>query len=155
VSRLRYEYGAGPLHLVAAVLGLGVAVWALAMAVGMLGRPENFVKWFVGAILLHDVLFLPAYSALGLAASGALVRGRPTPLRVAALNHLRVPALLSGLMLLVWYPLVLGTQAASFRASTGYSSDFFLGRWVALTAVLFGASALIFALRARSLGAKG
>ena len=154
-ERFRYEYGAGPLHLVAAVAGLGVAVWALVTVLGVLGRPENFAKWFIGAILLHDLLFLPVYSALGIAASGALVRGRRTRLRIAALNHLRVPALLSGLMLLVWFPLVLSKAPVTFARATGYSGDFFLGRWIALTVVLFAASALLFAVRAPRLREDG
>ena len=148
MQRFRYEYGAGPVHLVAAVVGLGVAVWALVTVLGVLGRPENFVKWFIGAILLHDLLFLPIYSALGVAASGALVRGRPTRLRIAALNHLRIPALLSGLMLLVWFPLVAGARRRSrSSAPPGFAPDLYFGRWVALTAVLFGTSALLFVIR--------
>lgn len=153
MKRFRYEYGAGPVHLVAAAVGLGVAVWALFTGLGVLGRPQNFVKWFVGAIVLHDLLFLPLYSALGVAASGALLRGERTRLRVAALNHLRIPALLSALMLLVWFPLILSKAPVSFARATGYSDDFFLGRWVALTVVLFAGSALLFAGRARSLRA--
>ncbi len=151
MSRFRFEYGAGPVHLVAAVAGLGIAVWALLTVLGVLGRPENFVKWFIGAIVLHDLLFLPIYSALGVAASGALIRGRRTRLRIAALNHLRIPALLSGLMLLVWFPLVLAKAPITFERATGFAPDMYFGRWVALTAVLFGASALLFAIRAPSL----
>ena len=109
------------------------------------------MKWFAGAIVLHDLLFLPIYSALGVAASGALIRGRRTRLRVAALNHLRVPRVLSGLMLLVWFPLVLSKAPITFARATGYSNDFFLGRWVAVTVVLFAASALLFAVRAPGL----
>lgn len=151
MKRFRYEYGGGPVHLVAAAVGLGVAVWALFMVFGVLGRPQNFVRWFVGAIVLHDLLFLPIYLALGAAASGALLRGQRTRLRVAALNHLRLPALLSGLLLLVWFPLVLSKAAASYESRSGLSTDVYLGRWVALTAVLFGVSALLFALRARAI----
>lgn len=151
MGRFRYEYGAGPVHLIAAVAGLAVALWALVTALGVLSRPENFVKWFIGAIVLHDLLFLPIYSALGAAASGALVRGRPTRVRIAALNHLRVPALLSGLMLLVWFPLILTTAPITFERATGFAPDMFLGRWVALTVVLFAVSALAFVVRAPSL----
>lgn len=151
MKRFRFEYGAGPLHLIAAVVGLGVAVWALFAVLGVLGRPENFVKWFAGAIVLHDLLFLPLYSALGVAASGALLRGRRTRLRVAALNHLRIPALLSGLMLLVWFPLILSKAPLTFQRASGLANDLYFGRWVALTVVLFGASALLFAVRAPGL----
>lgn len=151
MKRFRYEYGAGPVHLLTAVLGLGVAVWALFTVLGVIGRPDNFLKWFIGAIVLHDLLFLPLYAALGVAASGALLRGQHTRLRIAALNHLRIPALLSGLLLVVWFPLVLSKAPSTFERATGYSDDFFFGRWLALTVVLFAGSALVFAVRARSL----
>ena len=57
---------------------------------------ENFVLWFAGAIVLHDLLLLPLYSALGVVA-GRRARARGAAhaaCAIAALNHLRIPALL-------------------------------------------------------------
>ena len=99
-------------------------------------------------------MLLPLYSALGAVAAGGIARGATgsSPLRLAALNHLRVPVLLSSLMLLVWFPLVLERDPASFARANGLSTDVYLERWLGLTAVLLIGSALIFALRARRLG---
>ncbi len=152
MKRFRYEYGASPAHLLVALTSLAVSAWALAQVFDVLSAPGRFLLWFLGAIVLHDLVFLPLYSLLDRAAAGALTRGRePTRLRIAALNHLRIPALLSGLMLLVWYPLVLSKAAAGFENTTGMSTDVYLDRWLLLTAVLFLGSALLLAVRARGL----
>jgi len=157
VKRFRYEYGASPAHLLVALASFAISAWALWQVLDVLSAPERFLVWFLGAILVHDFVFLPLYSLLGLAATKGLAPGAAAPsrLRIAALNHLRVPALLSGLMLLVWHPLVLSRAPGGFERTTGMTTDVYLERWLALTAVLFAGSALLLALRARGLGAGG
>jgi hypothetical protein len=97
--------------------------------------------WFVGAALLHDLVLLPLYAA----ADRALVRAAGE--RRRRVGFVRVPAALSLLLLLVWFPLISGQVSARYGAATGLSADRFLARWLLLTAVLFGASALVFAAR--------
>jgi hypothetical protein len=102
--------------------------------------------WIVGAALLHDLVLLPLYSAL----DRALV-GRPGAAGRRAwapyVSYVRVPAVLSGLLLLVWFPLILGLVDQRYRLATGQSADVYLGRWLLITAVLFGGSALLLVLR--------
>ncbi len=156
MRRFRYEYGASPVHLLVALTAFVVSAWALAQALDLLSSPGRFLIWFLGAIVLHDLVFYPLLSLLGLGTAGVICRGdRPSRLRIAALNHLRVPALLSGLMLLVWYPLILSKRAAGFERTTGMSTEVYLDRWLVLTAVLFLASALVLAVRARRLRVHG
>ncbi|MEV6762583.1 hypothetical protein AB0N16_18510 [Streptomyces sp. NPDC051105] len=64
------------------------------------------------------------------------------------INHLRVPTFLSGLLLLVWFPLVF-RPAGPYPGGTGLSYDVYLGRWLLITGVLFAASAVAFAVRLR------
>jgi len=155
VKRFRYEYGASPVHLLVALTSLAVSAWALLQVFDVLSGPGRFLIWLLGAIVVHDFIFLPLYSLLDRAAAGALTRGdNPSRLRIAALNHLRIPVLLSGLMLLVWYPLVLSRSPGGFDGATGMSTDIYLGRWLLLSAVLFAGSALLLALRARGLRAE-
>lgn len=151
MRRFRYEYGDNAVHLVVGVVTLAVGAWALYKAIGLLGIPANFVKWFAGSIVVHDLVFLPIYSAIGVLVAAAITGGRRSPLRIAALNHLRVPTLLSALALVVWFPLILRKAPGSFEHLTGYANDFYLGRWLALCAVLFGVSAIAFLLRIRTL----
>ncbi|MGV9318687.1 hypothetical protein [Streptomyces sp. NPDC003660] len=97
--------------------------------------------WFVGAALLHDLVLLPLYSLLDRALrAGAAARWT---------LYVRVPAVLSGLALLVWSPLILGLSADGYRSATGLDPDVFLSRWLLITAVLFGGSALLLVLRLR------
>ena len=156
LRRFAYEYGSNPLHLLAALAAIVVAAWALSQALGQLEPPGKFVLWFLGAILLHDLLFLPFYAVLGRLAARAFVRGETSSrLRVAALNHLRVPVILSALAFLVWYPNILAKSESGFEGATGLTKDVYLGRWLLLTAVLFAGSALLLALRARRLRGAG
>ena len=55
---------------------------------------------------------------------------------MAWINYLRVPAALSGLLLLVWFPLILRLRTR-YHASTTLSASPFLWHWLAVTGVLF------------------
>ena len=65
-----------------------------------------------------------------------------------ALNHLRVTAALSLLLLALFAPLVLQRTESRYQAKTGMTEDPYLERWLAITAALFAASALAYAVRA-------
>ncbi|WP_238698051.1 hypothetical protein [Streptomyces sp. E5N91] len=99
--------------------------------------------WFVGAALLHDLVLLPLYSVLDRAVTGGLGAARHREWT----SYVRFPAAFSGLLLLVWFPLIGGRVDASYQGVTGLSADGFLARWLLVTAVLFGGSALLLALR--------
>jgi hypothetical protein len=101
--------------------------------------------WFVGAALLHDLVLLPLYAT----ADRAVVRGLGAAGHREWALYVRVPAALSGLLLLVWFPLISGMVDRRYRSATGLSPDGFLTRWLLITAVLFGGSALLLALRLR------
>jgi hypothetical protein len=98
--------------------------------------------WFVGAALVHDLVLVPLYAGADRALAGALgaVGRRRWTL------YVRVPAMLSGLLLL-WFPLISGQVADHYRSATGLSGDGFLSRWLLVTAVLFGGSAALLVLR--------
>jgi hypothetical protein len=145
-------YGASPLHLLALLASLAICAYGLSRVFDELPEPASFAVWFGGAILAHDLVLYPLYALLGLIAYGALARPTPSDrVRIAALNHLRVPVLLSGLLLLVWLPLVLGFGDETFRRATGLENDVYLQRWLLLSAALFAGSALLFAIRVRRL----
>ena len=73
--------------------------------------------------------------------------GARTRVRIAALNPLRAPVLASGLLLLVWFPLVGGRAERTFMRSTGLGNDVYLGRWLLLSAALCALSTLVFGFR--------
>jgi hypothetical protein len=59
-----------------------------------------------------------------------------------------VPAALSGLLFLVWFPLILRLQTP-YHASTTLSADPYVWHWLAVTGALFLLSAVAFAVRLR------
>jgi hypothetical protein len=147
---VRRAYGAGAAHLLVAGSSFALAGWALAQAFEVLASPANFLVWLGGAVLAHDLVLFPLYSVIGRSAASAIVP-QPSRLRIATLNHLRVPAILSGLTFLIWFPLILGLDPQVFERASGTSNDIYLERWLLLTAALFGGSGLILAMRARRL----
>ncbi len=68
---------------------------------------------------------------------------------VLALNHVRVPAGLSLLLLLVYFPLIFRIAPEDYAATTGQSLDPYLGRWLLISGGLFLISAVVYALRLR------
>ena len=110
----------------------------------------DVVLWIVGAALLHDLVLLPLYTA----ADRAVVRGLDAAGHRTWTGYVRVPAAFSGLLLLVWFPLIAGRVDRRYRLGTGLSPDGFLARWLLITAVLFGGSALLLALRLRRAGGR-
>jgi hypothetical protein len=152
----RERYGAGPLHLAGVLASFAVAAYALSRALELTANPDRILLWLGGSIVAHDLILFPLYALLGLIGAGLLVsRARNARVRIAALNHLRVPALLSGLLLLVWYPLVAGPAERGFTRTTGLSKDVYLERWLLLSAALFVISGIVFAVRVRRLSREG
>jgi hypothetical protein len=148
----RERYGAGPVHLLALLASFAVAAYALARSLELTANPDRLLLWMGGSIVAHDLVLLPLYATLGVIAAAVLIpSGGGSRLRIAALNHVRFPALASGLLLLVWYPLIAGPAERGFMRTTGLSKDVYLQRWLILSAALFALSAVVFALRYRGL----
>lgn len=142
-------YGHGPLHLLATAASLALAAFAF-MQIFDSTQPWSVVIWFVGSIVGHDLILLPLYSILGRIAGSALGTDRETrPGRVAAINYVRFPFLGAGLMLLVFFPLILGLSESRYRNASGQDIGVYFGRWLLLSAALFVLSAVLYALRLR------
>jgi hypothetical protein len=112
------------------------------------GNPIGVGAWFVGSTVVHDLLLFPLYA--GLDAGLVLLLRRHPPWGAVAgvrwLNYLRVPAVISGVLLLVWSPLILGRPTV-IREASGLPSPPLLPHWLAVTAVLFAISAVAFTVR--------
>jgi len=145
-SFLRW-YGAGPLHLLTMLACFSLAGFAVAELL-----PNNFIGipvWLVGAVIGHDLILMPLYTLADRSAM-AVLRHRPPQLTaVPWINYLRVPAALSGMLLLIWFPLIFRLPTGFPRATT-LSLDPYLWHWLAVTGALFLLSAAALALRLRS-----
>ncbi|GAC1435371.1 MAG: hypothetical protein NVSMB51_04710 [Solirubrobacteraceae bacterium] len=135
---MRARYGAGPLHLFA---GLGSLLICGAAVLQWLASPDalRILIWFVAAAVAHDLVLLPLYSALD-RLSGARGVGS---WRV----YLRVPLLLSGLLLLVFGPEILRLGNATYRTASGGTQNVYLIRFLLASGALFALSGAAYALR--------
>lgn len=136
---MRRRYGASPLHAILHVALLAAFAW-VALQVADARAASNIVLWFLAALVLHDLVLLPFYTAIDRAATKVAGRGR--------INFLRVPAALSALLLLLFFPPILGRNEASFVRVAGTPPEGYAERWLLVTAALFGASALLYLARA-------
>ncbi len=152
VALFRRRYGSSPLHLLAHLAAFALCAYALAQIVSG-GAVVNFVVWFGGAAVLHDVVFLPLYSVLDRVAHGWARRAHTAAPRalhhpdVPLVNHVRAPALISGLLLLVYFPLILGPAGGEYLKATGHHLHGYLRNWLLISAALFAASAVVYAIR--------
>ena len=136
----------GPVALLALLASFVVAGYAGVRLLS--GNPVGVGAWFVGSAVVHDLVLFPLYAGVDTALV-TLLRRRPglaTVVGVPWLNHLRVPVVVSGVLLLVWSPLILRVPTA-YQEASGLSAQPFLPRWLAVTAVLFAISAAILAVR--------
>jgi hypothetical protein len=134
---MRARYGTSPIHLLAHLIALPIVGWAL-LTVLDFRAASNVVLWLIGAVILHDLILLPAYSTLDRLAQLA-TRG--------AINYVRVPAGLSLLMLLVFWSTIRGKGSGNFHFASGLSYHGYFGRWLLVTAGLFALSGAVFLAR--------
>jgi len=136
----RRQYGTTPLHLLGHIACFGIAAYVIAQLLDA-RRADNILLWFVGAILLHDMLFLPFYSGLDRVAR----RGVPGK----AINFVRVPAMLSGLLFLVYFPAILSRNDGSFARVSGHTPTGHFAWWLLLTGLFFAVSAVTYVVKGR------
>lgn len=135
---MRRLYGAGPGHLLALLGCFTVSGYAVTRLLDDLPILLRIAVWFVGAALAWDLLLGPLLALVDRLLR-AVLGGGGVPL----LNYVRVPALMSGALLLVFAPLVLRRSTETFERKSGLDGDVYLGRWLAVTAVLFVVSGLL------------
>jgi hypothetical protein len=140
-------YGASPLHLLTMLGCFALAGYAAAELL-----PNNAVGilvWLAGAVIGHDLILMPLYTLADRSAM-AVFRHRPPSLpAVPWINHLRVPTALSGMLLLIWFPLIFRLPG-HFPVTTTLSLDPYLWHWLAVTGALYLLSAAVLAMRLRA-----
>jgi hypothetical protein len=160
-SWIRHWYGANPLHLLALLAAFALAGYAV-RAVIAAGQFRGFAIWFAVAIIGHDLLLFPLYSLADLSVQRLLPwgAGRRHASRQAAtdlsavpgppvINYVRIPVAFSLLLLLAFFPLILGLSEPEYHRASGLTTQPYLWRWLAVTGVLFAGSAVVYALRCR------
>jgi hypothetical protein len=147
VRWFRSHYGAGPLHLAGLLVCFAVAAYAVTRVFGVSGW-KGILLWFAVCLIGHDLIGWPIYTA----ADRILIRtqqrhpGRRESL-VPWVNHVRVPVIISGILLAMFFPLIFRLSQATYTDYTGFNENVYLANWLAVTAVLFATSSLIYFLR--------
>jgi hypothetical protein len=143
---LRRRYGAGPLHLLSMIACIAV-VGYVATRIKDQGGVAHIVAWFLLALVLHDLVLWPLY-AIADRTAVRLAHRHPERLpRVPWINHVRVPTIMSAVLLAISLPLVLRLSEQNYQRYTGLTESPYLGHWLLVTAILFGASAVSYAIR--------
>jgi hypothetical protein len=140
---MRRLYGAPWYHLVLHAALFGAIAWVVGKAHDIRAT-GNVLAWFVGGLVLHDLVFVPLYSVLDAAA-------RRPRLRVPVVNHLRVPAILGALLFLAFPGLILGRSDGNLHFVSGVTPSGYLLRWALICAALFAGSGLVWLLRVKQL----
>lgn len=149
-------YGAQPLHLLVLLVSFALAAYTVSvLGVASLWNADvwwqSIAVWFGAAIIAHDLVLFPMYAAAdrAMAATQSALNGRTAdrPPRVPPVNYIRVPALGSGLLLLLFFPGIIQQGEETYLAATGQTQQPFLGRWLLVTAILFAASAVFYVVR--------
>ncbi len=157
MKALRRYYGAGPVHLVGLLACFAVTAYAVTRVLGE-GAWVSVVQWFAACLVFHDFIAWPAYTT----ADRLLLRAQqrragshqkkalpevPGPARVPWVNHVRFPAVISAVLLGMFFPLVLRLSRAVYLGTTGLSENVYLTNWLMVTGALFAASAVTYVLR--------
>jgi hypothetical protein len=140
MSRFSRTYGAGPVHLIAHLALLPLAAWALLQVFAVDGT-DRILLWLVGAVIAHDLILLPLYALLDRASQRVLAG--------TAVNYIRIPAGLSLLLALVYWPQIGGKGDPQFRRVSGAGFDAPVERWLLATAALFAISGVVLLARRR------
>lgn len=146
MALFRRFYGGTPLHLLTTIAALALAAYALGRIFDG-AQASNVMLWFIGAIVAHDMIAFPLYTALD-RLSQRLARGRSGVLRrVPVVNHVRVPAIFAGITFVVFLPLILGIDKAVYESQTSLDQGVYLERWLLICGGLFVVSAVLYAIR--------
>jgi hypothetical protein len=159
IAMFRRHYGASPLHLVAfiasvAITGLAIKGWFDEPAISI----RYILIWFVGALVVHDMILLPLYTAFDRLALAIGHRGdgrgaesgpaegaaQPTTVRSPGWVYVRVPLILSALLLLVFGAEILREGNTTFQLASGHTQDVYLSRYLIVVGGLFLLSGLAY-----------
>ncbi len=148
ISAWKKVYGASPLHLLGQIIAFAIAIYAYLQIIEVTSTDNlSLLIWFLAGALLHDIIFVPIYLILDLIARLGI---QDHSLRnVRAINHIRFPVAISGVMFLVLFPLIIGKSEPNYVRLSGDEYADYFSRWLLIVAVVFGVSAISYAVRLR------
>ena len=141
------RYGASPLHLFAHLVGFAIVAFALDRIFSG-GDVKVLLIWYLGFVIAHDLVFVPAYTGLDRLFRATIAR---LPFRphtgVPVINYVRAPAIISALLLIIYLPLISRRNEGWYFDLSGHYLTGYMRNWLLITVALFLVSALIYAAR--------
>jgi hypothetical protein len=163
MSKVRRVHDRQLLHVLAivvsfAIVAAGVAGWFQAGS-----DPRGIILWALGSAIAFEWILLPLawlldWVALGRPWTVGFADDRRAPDQAQTDRapgnraYVRVPALLSALLLIAFAPLIFRADTPTFVATTGIAPPDYLARWLLATAAMFAVSAAAYALSLRRRG---
>lgn len=156
LERARSLYGERLWHLILLLGGLALAGYAVVvLGVSQLFNPtvwwQSIAVWFAVAVIGHDLILFPLYALADrlLSRTSKPSDERPhergsVPRRIPVINHLRMPTLAAGLLLMMFLPGIIEQGGPAYTAATGLTQTPYLTRWLLLTAAFYLISALCY-----------
>jgi hypothetical protein len=142
-----HHYGASPLHLLAHLAGFAIVAFALDRIFSG-GDVKVLIIWYVGFVIAHDLVFVPAYTGLDRVFRATVARlPRVASSGLPVINHVRAPAMISALLLIIYFPLISRRNDGWYFDLSGHHLTHYLGNWLLISSALFLGSAVIYALR--------
>lgn len=140
-------YGRGPVHLLGVIFCYSLAIYAGSKLF------SNVSLWialaFPAGIFLHDFVLFPFYSGIDRTLKRMQRRQkREGKIAVFWVNYLRVPVIVSFVLLLAYFPIILRLPEDR-ELYTSLSPDPYLYRWLIVTAVFAAGSAFAYYLKKR------
>jgi ABC-type sugar transport system permease subunit len=141
-------YGRGPIHLLGVIFCYALVIYA---GVKLFSTVSLWIALaFPAGIAIHDFVLFPIYRKANHALTNyQLKRDRQGKPSRRWINHVRVPVVISFLLLLCYFPIILRLVADQRPLNTGLSQDSYLYRWLLVTAALAAGSALAYFMRRR------
>ncbi|AHM60365.1 hypothetical protein D770_10540 [Flammeovirgaceae bacterium 311] len=140
-------YGRGPLHLLGVIFCYSLATYA---GIKLFSNVSLWIALaFPAGIALHDFVLFPIYrKANHVLTNYQLKREQQGKTSRRWINHVRVPVVISFLLLLCYFPIIL--QLSDNRQEhTSLDQDSYLYRWLLVTAALVVGSVLAYFLKSR------
>jgi hypothetical protein len=143
MRRFEARYGAHPAHLLLVLASFALAGYASVQLLA--DRSIHVGVWFIGSAIGHDAILLPLYVGAD-AAAVSLWRRLPGPRGAPWLNHIRFPAAISLVLLLVYSPEITRRHTA-LQGNSHLSTQPYLSHWLVVVGILFGVSLLWYVVR--------
>jgi hypothetical protein len=134
------------MHLILMTGCLALGAYA-ALCAWRQGHVLFIAAWFIGGVILHDLVGFPIYSFIDRRLQSRSAAREKRTRDVSWLNHVRVPLYMSCVLLLVAFPLIARLSAVKYAGYSGVSESSYFMHWALVTVFIFLLSSLAYAVR--------